>query len=122
MLVTDESFCAELTCVFSWHVSRFLLAQKEICARKRRKELAMKKHMLLGVIAGGLFGLVTAWIAMASALPAGGLVALAAAFDGIMAGAGIGWLIGINIAEGAVDEAEEEIAHAPGREHALAAR
>jgi hypothetical protein len=107
---------------FFWHTSRSLSAQKEICARKRRKELAMQKHMLSGVIVGGLFGLVTAWIAMAPALPAGGLVALAAVFDGIMAGLGIGWLIGINIAEGAVDEAEEEIAHAPGREHVLAAR
>jgi len=71
----------------------------------------MKKHILSGVIIGGLFGAVTAWIAMSDALPAGGLVALAGAFDGIMGGLGIGWLIGINVAEGAVDEAEEEFAH-----------
>jgi membrane associated rhomboid family serine protease len=82
----------------------------------------MKKHMLSGVIAGGLFGLVTAWIAMAPALPAGGLVALAAAFDGLMAGVGIGWLIGINVAEGAIDEAEEEVAHPHGHEHVLVTR
>ncbi len=71
----------------------------------------MKKHILSGVIIGGLFGVVTAGFAMSDALPAGGLVALAGAFDGVMAGLGIGWLIGVNVAEGAVDEAEEELAH-----------
>ena len=71
----------------------------------------MKKHLLSGVVVGGLFGALTAWVAMSDALPAGGLVALAGAFDGIMAGLGIGWLIGINIAEGAIDEAEEDLAH-----------
>jgi membrane associated rhomboid family serine protease len=70
----------------------------------------MKKHILSGVIIGGLFGVVAAWIAMSSALPAGGVVALAGAIDGIMAGIGIGWLIGVNVAEGAADEAEEEFA------------
>lgn len=71
----------------------------------------MKKHILSGVVVGGLFGALTAWIAMSDALPVGGLVTLAGAFDGIMAGLGIGWLIGINIAEGAVDEVDEELAH-----------
>ncbi|MBI3799944.1 MAG: hypothetical protein HY268_23590 [Deltaproteobacteria bacterium] len=71
----------------------------------------MKKQILSGVLVGGLFGALTAWGAMSDALPAGGLVTLAGAFDGIMAGLGIGWLIGINIAEGAIDEAGEELAH-----------
>ena len=71
----------------------------------------MKKHVLSGVIIGSLFGVVTAWFAMSDAVPAGGLVALAGAFDGLMAGLGIGWLIGVNVAEGAVNEAEEELAH-----------
>ncbi len=71
----------------------------------------MKKHILSGVVIGGFFGAVTAWLAMSDAVPAGGLVALAGAFDGVMAGLGIGWLIGVNVAEGAVDEAEEELAH-----------
>jgi len=71
----------------------------------------MKKHLLSGVMVGGLFGAITAWIAMSDALPAGGLVTVAGAFDGIMAGLGIGWLIGINVAEGTVDEVEEELAH-----------
>ena len=48
---------------------------------------------------------------MAEALPTGGLVALAGAFDGVMAGLGIGWLIGVNVAEGTIDEAEEQLAH-----------
>jgi membrane associated rhomboid family serine protease len=71
----------------------------------------MKKHVLSGIVVGGLFGILAAGVAMSSALPAGGLVALAAVIDGVMAGLGIGWLIGVNIAEGAVDEAEEELAH-----------
>jgi len=50
----------------------------------------MKKYVLSGVIIGGLFGAVTAGFAMSDALPAGGLVALAGAFDGVMAGLGIG--------------------------------
>lgn len=72
----------------------------------------MKKHILSGVVVGGTLGALVVWGAVNSALSAGGLVALAAAFDGIMAGLGIGWLIGINIAEGAVEEMEEGIAQA----------
>lgn len=71
----------------------------------------MNKHLLSGVIIGGLIGAVTAWFAMSDALPEGGVVALAGAFDGMMAGLGIGWLIGINVAEGAADEVEDELAH-----------
>lgn len=67
--------------------------------------------MLSGVVVGGLFGVVAAWVAMSDAVPAGGLVALAGVVDGVLAGLGIGWLIGINVAEGAIDEAEEEPAH-----------
>ena len=75
----------------------------------------MRKHIVSGVVIGGVFGVITAWIAMAPAVPAGGFVALAGMFDGVMAGLGIGWLIGINVAEGTVDEAEEALAH--GVEH-----
>ncbi len=71
----------------------------------------MKKHVLSGIIIGGLFGALTAGFAMSDAVPEGGLVALAGAFDGIMAGLGIGWLIGVNVVEGTVDKAEEELAH-----------
>ncbi|MBI3300472.1 MAG: hypothetical protein HYZ72_00085 [Deltaproteobacteria bacterium] len=81
----------------------------------------MKKHILSGVVIGGLFGVVTAWIAMSDALLAGGLVALAGVFDGIMAGLGIGWLIGVNVAEGTVDEAEEELVHATKPGHMVTA-
>ena len=77
----------------------------------------MKKHYVFGILIGGLLGAVTAWVAMVDALPEGGLVAIAGAFDGVMAGLGIGWLIGINIAEGAVEEVEEDLGHEtePGR-------
>ncbi len=65
----------------------------------------MKKHIWGGLITGGVFGMVTAWIAMSSAWSAGGVVALAAMVDGVMAGLGIGWLIGATVAEGAYEEA-----------------
>ena len=70
----------------------------------------MRKHILAGVIVGGLFGVITAWIAMSPAWAAGGVVALAGLADGVMAGLGMGWLIGINVAEGVVYETEEELA------------
>lgn len=60
----------------------------------------MKKHWLAGFIVGGAFGITVAVIAASTAWPEGGLVALAAAFDGIMGGLGLGWLIGINISAG----------------------
>jgi hypothetical protein len=62
----------------------------------------MRKHILSGVVVGGLFGVITAWIAMSPALAAGGLVALAGIVDGVLAGLGMGWLIGINVAEGVI--------------------
>jgi len=68
----------------------------------------MSKHIVSGVVAGTVFGVLAAWVAMSSALCAGGLVALAGILDGVMAGLGIGWLIGINVAEGIVDEVEVE--------------
>jgi hypothetical protein len=39
-----------------------------------------------------------------------------------MAGLGIGWLIGVNVAEGTIDEAEEELAQTTGHGRALATR
>ena len=69
----------------------------------------MKKRTYWGIVAGTMFGLVTVWGAMVSALSVGGLALLAATVDGIMAGIGIGVLIGVNIALGAVSE--EKIVH-----------
>ena len=66
----------------------------------------MKKHILSGVIVGTIFGAVIAWGAMSTALPYGGLVAIAAAFDGILGGIGGGWLIGITVAEGTYEGEE----------------
>jgi membrane associated rhomboid family serine protease len=68
----------------------------------------MSKHTISGIVAGTLFGVLAAWIAMSSALHAGGLVAVAGILDGMMGGLCIGWLIGMNVAEGTVDEAEAE--------------
>ena len=81
----------------------------------------MKKHYVFGILIGGLLGAITAWIAMADALPTGGLVAMAAAFDGGMAGLGVGWLIGINIAEGAVEDVEEDLSHVTEPGHIVTA-
>jgi hypothetical protein len=67
----------------------------------------MRKHLVAGAAVGTLVGAFAAWTAMSSALHAGGLVALAGFLDGMMAGLGIGWLIGINVAEGIANEAEE---------------
>jgi hypothetical protein len=47
-------------------------------------------------------------------------VALAGVINGVLAGLGIGWLIGATVAEGAFDEAEEEPVRATGHEQILA--
>jgi hypothetical protein len=93
----------------SFPVARFSLLMRQ----KSGKERDMKKHIVSGILIGGMFGALTAWLAMAEALPEGGLVALAGAFDGVMAGLGIGWLIGVNVAEGTIDAAGEEAAYLP---------
>ena len=72
----------------------------------------MKKRVLPGIILGTLFGVSVAWIAMSTALPEGGLAALAAVVVGALGGLGIGGLIGILATEGALDEAEEEVPQA----------
>lgn len=66
----------------------------------------MKKHIVAGVVVGGCFGVVFAAIAMSAALPQGGFVAFAAALDGILAGIGGGWLIGMTVAEGTFEQEE----------------
>jgi hypothetical protein len=81
----------------------------------------MKKHWLAGLIVGGVFGITTAVIAASTAWPEGGLVAFAAAFDGIMGGLGIGWLIGINISAGDLDmEDDAYVQLAEQRKHQAA--
>lgn len=79
----------------------------------------MQKHVFAGVLVGGCFGVVIAAIAMSSALPAGGVAALAAALDGILAGVGGGWLIGITVAEGTFEQ--EELGTAAEQAQILAA-
>ncbi len=71
----------------------------------------MKKHILSGVLSGAIFGVFVAWGAISSAMPAGGLVALACTLIGVLAGAGCGWLIGINVAEGTFEEEEAPMFH-----------
>jgi hypothetical protein len=73
----------------------------------------METRTVIGIIVGFDFALVIIWGAMYSALAAGGLVLLAAAVDGIMAGIGIGGLIGLNIALGAAAEEENDVEAMP---------
>ena len=64
----------------------------------------METRTYAGIMVGTMTGLVIVWGATVSALSEGGLAFLAATVDGIMAGIGIGGLIGLNIALGAVLE------------------
>lgn len=73
----------------------------------------METRTFIGIIVGFDFALVIVWGAIYSALSEGGLVLLAAAVDGIMAGIGIGGLIGLTIAFGAVSEEEKIVRAVP---------
>jgi hypothetical protein len=66
----------------------------------------METRVYTGIIVGVAFGLIVLWGAMSPALPAGGLVLLAAIVDGILAGIGLGGLIGSIIAFCGVGEEE----------------
>jgi hypothetical protein len=69
----------------------------------------MKKRTLAGIICGLIYGVVIFWGAMYPALPAGGLIALAAGLVGFMGAIGGGGLIGLTVAIGVEEEEEREI-------------
>jgi membrane associated rhomboid family serine protease len=96
--------------------------KRDLPAPAEASEKPVNRHLTTGIIAAVLFTLVIVWGAVASALPEGGTVLLAAAVDGLLAGVCIGALIGANFALAAVEKAErKEQAHKPEAEIAAAA-
>jgi MFS family permease len=73
----------------------------------------MNKHLLQGVVCGGIFAAVITWIAASDAMTEGGLALLASVVFGLAAGLCIGGLIAANFAMLAVEEkeAKEAVAH-----------
>ena len=73
----------------------------------------MNKHILHGVVCGGVFAAAISWIAASDAMTEGGLALLASAVFGLAAGLCIGGLIAANFAMLAVEEKEarETVAH-----------
>jgi MFS family permease len=73
----------------------------------------MNKHLLQGVLCGGIFAAAITWIAMMEAMTEGGAALLASVVFGLAAGLCIGGLIAANFAMLAVEqkEATETVAH-----------
>jgi len=72
----------------------------------------MNRHLIHGIIVGGLFALPITWIAVSDALAAGNfLEILASAVFGLAAGLCIGGLIAANFAMLALEEKEHEVVH-----------
>jgi hypothetical protein len=82
----------------------------------------MNKHLLEGLICGGIFAAVITWVAASDAITEGGLPLLASAVFGLAAGLCIGGLIAANFAMLAVEEKEkkEAVAHRPAEAPAAA--
>jgi hypothetical protein len=73
----------------------------------------MNKHLLQGMVCGGVFAAAITWIATLDAMTQGGFALLASAVFGLAAGLCIGGLIAANFAMLAVGEKEkkEAVAH-----------
>jgi MFS family permease len=73
----------------------------------------MNKHLLQGVLCGGIFAAAITWIAMMEVMIEGGAALLASAVFGLAAGPCIGGLIAANFAMLAVEEKEarEAVTH-----------
>jgi hypothetical protein len=73
----------------------------------------MNKHIFQGLVFGGIFAAVIAWIAASDAITEGGFALLASAVFGLAAGLCIGALIAANFAMLAIEEKEkkEAVAH-----------
>lgn len=81
----------------------------------------MNKHLLQGLIVGGIFALTITWIAASDALAEGfGLALLASVVFGLAAGLCIGALIAANFARLEIEAKEHQQAVAHRREHAHA--
>jgi uncharacterized membrane protein len=73
----------------------------------------MNKHLLQGLVWGGVFAAIITCIAVSDAITEGGFALLASAVFGLAAGLCIGGLIAANFAMFAVEEKEtqEAVAH-----------
>jgi len=81
----------------------------------------MNRHLIQGIIVGGLFALPITWIAASDALAAGSFPEiLVSAVFGLAAGLCIGALIAANFAMLALEEKEHAVAHRRVDAHAHA--
>jgi len=82
----------------------------------------MNKHLIQGLVSGGIFAAVITWVAASDAITEGGFALLASAIFGFAAGLCIGGLIAANFVLLAIEEKEkkEAIAHRPGEARAAA--
>ena len=70
----------------------------------------MNKHLIHGLIVGGMFTAAITWIAAADTLAEGGLALLASAVFGLAAGLCIGGLVAANFALLGAEEKQASIA------------
>jgi hypothetical protein len=80
----------------------------------------MNKHLLQGLVSGGIFAAVITWVAVSDAITEGGFALLASAIFGLAAGLCIGGLIAANFALLAIEEKKEAVVHRPAEVRAAA--
>lgn len=80
----------------------------------------MNKHLIQGIIVGGVFAMMITWVASIDAFEAGGFALLASVVFGLAAGLCIGGLIAANFALLALEETEHKEAVARRPAHANA--
>jgi hypothetical protein len=74
----------------------------------------MSKHLIRGLLVGGVFTAIITWVAASDTITEGGFALLASVVFGLSAGLCIGGLIAANFAMLAVDEQPHQTAsHAP---------
>lgn len=82
----------------------------------------MNKHIIQGLVCGGIFASVITWVAVSEAISEGGFALLASAVFGLTAGLCIGGLIAANFVLMTVEEKEksEALAHRAAEARAAA--
>jgi hypothetical protein len=80
----------------------------------------MNKHLLQGLVSGGIFAAVMTWVAVSDAITEGGFALLASAIFSLAAGLCIGGLIATNFALLAIEEKKEAVVHRPAEVRAAA--
>ncbi|HMA80902.1 MAG TPA: hypothetical protein VKR81_08420 [Candidatus Binatia bacterium] len=81
----------------------------------------MNKHLIQGIVVGGLFAAVITWVAASDALAVGGFALLASVVFGLAAGTCIGGLIAANFAMFMLEEHEATEAKKAGAHRQVAA-